>query len=137
LSVRADGGERRRDAERDTRAEREEEGDEHRPAIEREVGVRRQRRDRQSAQHREADRREQEPRRAARNGEQCALGEELSNEPAAPGADRHPHRELLAARDGARQQRAGEVGAGDEKDQSRAPHQDEERSTRVPHHRVP
>ena len=49
--------------------------------------------------------------------EQHALGEELPDQPPAAGADREAHRNLLASRMGARQQKIGHVATRDQQDQ--------------------
>ena len=79
--------------------QRDEQGRGQGAAVQRQVRVRRQRRERQAAQRRQPDRRQEEAGRGAGEGEQHALGEQLPHQPAAPGAQRHAHGELLAPRD--------------------------------------
>jgi hypothetical protein len=111
-------------------------GDGDRAAVEREVGVRGQRRGREAAQQPQPRHGERHADHAAGERQHGTLGQELAHEAAAPGAERGPHRELLAARDGARQERAGEVGARDEEDERRTRHEHQQRRARVADHRV-
>ena len=57
---------------------------------------------------------QQQAERAADHGEQQRLGDELSEQPAAAGAERRAHRHLPLPGDRAREQQVGDVGAGDE-----------------------
>ena len=59
-----------------------------------------------------------QPADAANHGQQQALGEELLNQPPPAGANRQPHRNLLPAAAGARQQQVGDVAAGNQQHQA-------------------
>ena len=85
--------------------------------------------------HGEAEQREENAGHSARDGEKHALGEELPHETLAPGAERDAHGELLSPRNRAREERAGEIRAGDEQDEPRARHEHEERRARISGHR--
>ena len=58
------------------------------------------------------------PSAAAPHGEQQALGQELAHELAAPGAERHPDRDLAPPRARPRQQQARDVRAGEQQHQA-------------------
>ena len=68
------------------------------------------------------ERREQQIEResggGSENGQQQALGEELADEAPASRADREADGDLLSAAGGARQQHAGDIGAGDQQDEA-------------------
>jgi len=62
--------------------------------------------------------RQPEARRPAEEGEEHALGEHLADQAPAAGPQSHPHREVVPAVDGVRQQQIGDVGAGEEEEQN-------------------
>ena len=61
-----------------------------------------------------APEREQDSQRGAQRGQQDALGQQLTNERGAAGAERHAHRHLLLPRRCAHEQQIGDIGAGDQ-----------------------
>ena len=64
---------------------------------------------------------------AAGDREHEALGERLADQPAASGAERQPHRDLLLPRRRAAQQQVGDVRARDQQHEADHGHQHEER----------
>jgi hypothetical protein len=74
-----------------------------------------------------AERRESNRDDAAHEREQEALGEQLTNDPAAAGTDRQTDRDLPFARRGSSEQEVGHVRAGDQQHQADRRHQHEQR----------
>ena len=65
--------------------------------------------------------------RRADRRQQRAFDQQLTHNPGAAGADRQAHRDLSAARRGARQQQARDIGAGDDQHQPDHRHQHQQR----------
>ena len=76
----------------------------------------------------------EQPGDAAGDREQEALGHEMTNETSAAGAERAPHRHLLAPAERARQQQVGDVGAGDQQHERDGAEQDGERAPHFADH---
>ena len=79
---------------------------------------------------------DEEPEPAAEEREEKALGEELPEEPLAPGAEGDADRELAGPAARAREEEVGHVGAGDEEDERDRAEEDEEERPHVSDHRV-
>ena len=71
------------------------------------------------------------PNRPPAKREQRALGQQLTNQAAAPGAERRAHGELAIAAQQARERQVGDVGAGDQQDEPGRPEQDQQHRPRV------
>jgi len=69
--------------------------------------------------------------------EQCALREQLPDEPPASGAERTPDRHLAATRGGAGQQQVGPVGARDQEHQANGAEQNEQRPPDIADRGIP
>jgi len=69
---------------------------------------------------------EQQSSRCAGQREHQAFGDRLSDDSRAAGAERYANHHLAAARDGARQQQVGQIGACDQQDKAYRAHQDRE-----------
>ena len=72
------------------------------------------------------------PSEAAERGEQHAFGQQLPNDPEAPGADAEPHRHLAPPGRGSREQQVRRVGARQQQDQPDEQHQEQEGLRVVP-----
>ena len=70
-------------------------------------------------EHAHDDRRQRDADRRAARRDRQRLGQPLARDAPGGGADRELHRELAAARDGARHEQVRHVGAGDEQEQQR------------------
>ena len=77
------------------------------------------------------DAREHQPGRRAEHRQHAAFGDQLSEQAAAPCAERRAHGDFAPARFGSRDQQVGDVGAGDEQDEGDRRHQREQRGTQV------
>ena len=80
--------------------------------------------------------REREPGRSAGERQQRALGDELPDEPRAPGAERRPDGHLGLARGRPREQQVRDVDAGDQQDEADGAEQHFDRELRVADERV-
>jgi hypothetical protein len=79
----------------------------------------------------DADEGEPDAERRAHQGQQRALGDELTHEPATPRTERDAQRQLsLASRDLGEHQ-VGDVGAGDQQDEAGRAKQDQQRRSRA------
>ena len=85
----------------------------------------------------ESRRRQRDSDDACGEGEQCALCQQLSDEPPAPRAEGAPDRHLTTARGGARQQQVGPVGARDQQHQTDGAQQDQQRPAHITDGDVP
>ncbi len=74
--------------------------------------------------------RESYPAERSQCGERQALGEELTDEPSAPGAQRHAHRDFPAAGGAAREQQIRQIDACDQQERGRRPEQHGQRGLR-------
>jgi len=72
----------------------------------------------QGQQHSHAPIGECQTRQSADDGEDDGFGDQLRDQAPASGANRHPYRNFLSSRGGARQQQVGHVGAGDQQNQT-------------------
>ena len=82
-----------------------------------------------ATRHRNASARPTTP---PRDRQEHALGQQLSGEAAAAGAERRPHRQFLLPRQRPRQQQVGDVGARDQQHESHRRAQHDERETDTP-----
>ncbi len=74
----------------------------------------------------------QQPEAAGERGEQQALGEQLTNQPSASGAQRQAHGGFLLSRHAAREQQIGDIDAGDQQQQADRGKQHQQRRVRMP-----
>ena len=74
-----------------------------------------------------APRRQQEPERATTPREEHALRQQLTGDPGAAGANRHPDRDFARPRRRAHQQQIRDICAGDQQHDGHHPHQHAER----------
>ena len=86
----------------------------------------------QADQERQCGKGQQDAGDAAADRQQQALGEQLADQALAPGAHGGAHGEFLAAREGARQQQVGQVGAADQEHAEGGAEQGGEQHARTP-----
>ena len=88
----------------------------------------------QRADAAQSERGDRQPERPADDRQQQAFGEQLPDDSPVRGAERGPHRHLLAPPDRARQQQVGDVRAGDQQHEADGRHQHDQRSPHVADH---